>query len=94
MKAINTATQRKASWDTAEELLPGHCNSSDLEGIFGVTKSMIRYWHTAGYLVADTPPCRGTRQIRRYPKSRVIQFARDHMLELCIPEKFKRKAPK
>ncbi len=52
--------------------------------LFGVSQSVVLGWNDRGELEADRPPVPGHRVPFRYPRSRVIDFARQHALELNL----------
>ncbi|MCR9200698.1 MAG: helix-turn-helix domain-containing protein [Planctomycetaceae bacterium] len=81
MKSI--AAQRAESWQQAEKELSPHLNVRDVALLFGVHRTTVINWHKNMDLEADIPPS-GAKRTFRYPKQRVIQFARNNNLEIQL----------
>lgn len=78
------ADQRRHSWEIGKQTLPNHLHTTQVMALFGVSQARVLSWHNDGILEADIPPARGPRRTFRYPRSRVIAFARQNSLELNL----------
>ena len=81
---MNAAKQRQYSWERGAEVLPHHMNTGDIQKLFGVSQHTVLKWHDLAKLEADKPPVAGSREVHRYPRTRVIAFARQNELELNL----------
>lgn len=81
---MNAAEQRQYSWEQGAKVLPHTMTTGHIQKLFGVSQHTVLKWHALGELEADKPPVAGTREAHRYPRNRVLDFARQNHLELNL----------